>query len=214
MDDYGNIQGFEIDVLKEIGNIGAGNATTALSQMLNTKIDMKVPKVSIMEFPELAAAIGGEENPIVGILFDLSIDIKGMILFILEKEEAKNLLETLMGTKVGEDFSEMEISALKEIGNIISGAYVTSLSTLTGLRIETSIPFLSLDYAGAILSVPAIKFGEVGDNALLIETDFGGDKDPVSGYFILIPEIESYKKILKSLGLSNEWYHKSRNGRS
>ncbi len=199
---YDEIQSYELDILREIGNIGAGNATTALSQMLNTKIDMAVPKVSVMEFPELAGAIGGEENPIAGILFDLDGDVKGMILFILEMEEAKNLVQALLGAKdEHEGFTEMESSTLREIGNIISGAYVTSLSTLTNLRIETSVPYLSFDYAGAILSVPAIKFGEVGDSALLIETDFGGKDEATSGYFILIPEIESYAKILKSLGM-------------
>ncbi len=199
---YDEIQGYELDILREIGNIGAGNATTALSQMLNTKIDMGVPKVSVMEFPELAGAIGGEENPIAGILFDLDGDVRGMILFILEMDEAKNLVQALLGAKDDhEGFTEMESSTLREIGNIISGAYVTSLSTLTNLRIETSVPYLSFDYAGAILSVPAIKFGEVGDSALLIETDFGGKDEATSGYFILIPEIESYAKILKSLGM-------------
>ncbi len=202
MSSYDKIDSYELDVLREIGNIGAGNATTALSQLLNTKIDMKVPKVTIMDFAQLAGAIGGEENPVAGILFYLDIDVKGMILFVLELDEAKKLVETLLGNKIEDDFNEMESSTLREIGNIISGAYVTSLSSLTGLRIETSIPFLSFDYAGAILSVPAIKFGEVGDSALLIETDFGGDGAPVSGYFILIPEIDSYEKILRSLGIN------------
>ncbi len=202
MGDFNNIQGMELDILREIGNIGAGNATTALSQMLNTKIDMGVPKVSVMEFPELAGAIGGEENPIAGILLYLSGDIDGMIMFILEMEEAKNLVQALIGTSDGhEGFTEMESSTLREIGNIIAGAYITSLSSLTGLTIDVSVPFLSFDYAGAILSVPAIKFGEVGDSALLIETDFGGEDEAASGYFILIPEVDSYEKILKSLGM-------------
>lgn len=95
----------------------------------------------------------------------------------------------------------MDLSALNEIGNIIAGAYLSSLSTLTNLKIIASIPYMAIDMAGAILSVPAIEFGKVGDRALLIQTDFGGEIERVFGYFILIPELDSYETILKSIGM-------------
>jgi chemotaxis protein CheC len=95
----------------------------------------------------------------------------------------------------------MELSALNEIGNIIAGAYLSSLSTLTSMMITSSVPYMAIDMAGAILSVPAIEFGKIGDKALLIETEFGDEVKSVNGYFILIPTIESYGKILASLGL-------------
>ena len=100
----------------------------------------------------------------------------------------------------GDTFSEMELSALKEIGNIITGSYLNSLSTMTNLKILPSVPELAIDMAGAILSVPAIEFGTMGDNILLIETQFTDDQD-MSGYFILVPDLESYGKILGSLGI-------------
>lgn len=99
------------------------------------------------------------------------------------------------------EFSEMELSAMKEIGNIIAGSYLSALSTMTNLVITPSIPYIAVDMAAAILSVPAIQFGQFGDNALLIETEFGDDV-MMEGYFILLPDEDSYDKILESLGIS------------
>jgi chemotaxis protein CheC len=194
------------DVLKEMGNIGAGNATTALSKMLNIKIDMKVPKIELLEFKEVAEVVGGAENIVVGILLHLEGDIDGMMMFMVEKGSAETMLTNLMGgMKVTEDtgdFSEMGLSAMEEIGNIIAGAYLNSLSMLTNLTIAPSVPYMCIDMAGAILSVPAIEFGKVGDKALLIETEFGdiGDEE-VNGYFILVPTLESYDRIFGSIGM-------------
>jgi len=100
-----------------------------------------------------------------------------------------------------EAFDDMELSALKEIGNIIAGAYLSALSSLTNLRIAESIPYMAIDMAGAILSVPAIAFGELGDKALLIESEFNQTEYSVNGFFILIPTEESYGRILSSLGM-------------
>lgn len=195
----------QFDVLREIGNIGAGNATTALSQMLSAKIDMKVPKIDLLEFKELGELIGGAENIVVGILLTLQDDIDGMMMFLVEKKAAKGMVRLLMGGFGGgedsEDFSEMEFSAMQEIGNIIAGAYLSSLSALTNMKITSSVPYMAIDMAGAILSVPAIEFGKISDKALLIETEFGDIGEEVNGYFILIPTLESYGRILTSLGL-------------
>lgn len=198
------IDSTRFDVLRELGNIGAGNATTALSQMLNTKVDMSIPKVELLEFKNLADMVGGAETVVSGILLMLEGDIDGMMMFMLDRVSARHLVSMLMGTELpeSEDFSELEISALKEIGNIISGAYLSSLSTLTNLKIVSSIPYLSIDMAGAILSVPAIEFGKVGDKALLIESQFGeNSENSINGYFIMIPTVESYSRIMTSLGM-------------
>ncbi len=196
---------FEFDVLTEIGNIGAGNATTALSQLINTRIDMNVPRVKMLTFAELAQVIGGEETLVAGILLSLEGDIQGSLLFILESDAARVLVQKLVGLTSGLDsdtFTEIEISALQEIGNIITGAYLSAISSLTKLTISVSVPSLALDMAGAILSVPAIEFGKLGDKALLIESRFNDlDVMDISGYFILIPTMESYTRILESLGL-------------
>ncbi|MBO5474207.1 MAG: chemotaxis protein CheC [Lachnospiraceae bacterium] len=189
------------DVLKELGNIGAGNATTALAQMMQCKVDMSVPQVKLLEFKELGELMGGEEMIMAGIYLGIEGDITGSIMFLLEKTAARHLVSKLMGmAPEGEDFSEMELSALKEVGNIITGAYLNSLSGLTNLVIYPSVPDLCVDMAGAILSVPAIEFGALGDKILLIQTQFF-DEMVLDGYFILIPDLASYGRILSALGL-------------
>lgn len=190
------------DVLKELGNIGAGNATTALSQMIQCKIDMAVPQVRLLEFKELGAAMGGEEVVMAGIYLAIDGDIKGSIMFLLEKNAAKHLVSKLMGMESQEDdLSEMELSALKEVGNIITGAYLNSLSSITNLTIFPSVPDLTVDMAGAILSVPAIEFAALGDRMLMIQTQFF-DEMVLDGYFILIPDLDSYGRMLAALGIS------------
>ena len=189
------------DVLKEIGNIGAGNATTALAQMMQCNVDMAVPQVKLLEFKELGEIMGGEELIMAGIYLGIEGDITGSIMFLLEKQAARHLVSKLMGmASEGEEFTEMEFSALKEVANIITGAYLNSLSSLTNLCIYPSVPDLCVDMAGAILSVPAIEFGALGDKMLLIQTQFF-DEMILDGYFILIPDLESYGKILSALGL-------------
>ncbi len=191
------------DVLKEIGNIGAGNATTAISNMLSIKVNMDVPKVEFLTFQELPTAIGAEEETVVGIYLEVESDISGSMMFLLKMDSARYLVNRLMGRTDGyaEEFNEMDMSAIKEIGNIISGSYLSALSTMTNMVITSSIPYLAIDMAAAILSVPAIQFGQYGDNALLIQTEFG-DEVKIQGFFILMPDVESYDKILTSLGIT------------
>ena len=223
-----------LDVLKEIGNIGAGNAMTALSQMLNCKVDMKVPQVKLLDFNEVGALMGGEEQVMVGVFLGVEGDITGSMMFLVEQGSAKHLLHKIMGDMVQQEgFSEIEFSAMQEIGTtprgcwlrcmmfrhstalwcslacsqgcagaryIITGAYLNSLSMMTNLTIIPTPPSLTLDMAGAILSVPAIEFGTLGDKILLIQSQFY-DEVEIDGYFILVPDIESYPKILTSLGI-------------
>lgn len=204
MAEYNPIDEMQFDVLREIGNIGSGHAATALAKLLNQKIDIKVPKAELCDFNRLPSVVGGEENIVVGILLTLSEDVQGMMMFIMEKEAAYNLVRKLMWTEIdsNEPLNEIQLSALQEIGNIITGAYLSSLSDLTRLTIEASVPYIAIDMAGAVLSVPAIEFGKLGDKALMIEAEFGGDDaDEINGYFLLIPTMESYNAILSSLGL-------------
>lgn len=201
MNNFDEMTNEHFDILREIGNIGAGNATTALAQMLQCKVDMAVPQINLLEFKDIGAAMGGEELIMAGIYLGVEGDITGSIMFLVEKDSARHLVSKLMGMPLeGEEFSEMELSALKEVGNIITGAYLNSLSSLTNLKIFPSIPDLTVDMAGAILSVPAIEFGALGDRILLIQTKFFDDV-AIDGYFILIPDLASYSKILSALGM-------------
>lgn len=203
--DLNDLSSIQYDVLKELGNIGAGNATTALAQLINKRVDIGVPQVRLLDFDEISSIIGFEENVMVGILIMLSEDINGMMMFLMYPEVARNLINVLMNKdSTSMDFDEIEVSAVMEIGNIIAGAYLNSLSELTKLTIDVSVPMLQIDMAAAILSVPAIEFGKIGDKVLLIETEFDDEKkneDAITGYYILVPELDSYEKILESLGV-------------
>lgn len=198
-----NLNAILLDVFKEIGNIGSGNAATALASIIDKKIDMAVPQVNILEFKDVTDILGGGEMPVVGIYFELDGDIEGNILFILNLESALNLVSMLFNRPVeSQQLEDMDMSALSEVGNILAGSYVNSLSCLTGLILKISVPSISIDMAGAILSVPAIEFGQLGDKVLFIETQFEEDDRRVVGDLFLIPKMNSFEKILKKLGVS------------
>ena len=190
------------DVLKEIGNIGAGNATTAIANMLGLRIDMSVPEVAFLPVEDLGSAIGSEDEIIVGILLGVEEDIDGSMMFLMDMPSAHHIVNKLMmrDDSYNEPFDEMDLSAIKEVGNIIAGSYLSALSGLTNLTIVPSVPFVAVDMAAAILSVPAVQFGISGDNALMINTDFSDDLG-IKGHFILMPEEDSYAKILTALGV-------------
>ena len=173
-----------------------------VSNLINEQINMNVPKVELMEASELSSAVCPEEEIIVGIFLEVTHDITGSMMFLMRMDSAHYLVNKLMGREPEDTspFDEMDLSAMKEIGNIIAASYLSALSSMTGMTILPSIPYIAVDMAGAILSVPAIQFGQYGNNALLIETEFG-DERMIDGYFILMPEEDSYAKILSSLGI-------------
>lgn len=199
-DELNNIQ---MDVLREIGNIGAGNAVTSLAKMIDKKVDMAVPEVKIMGFDKVSQILGGEEILVVGILLNVTGDLTGNMMFILDINAARKLVNILLGSndETHLDFNELELSALKEIGNILTASYLSALAGLTNLKILPSVPELAIDMAGAILSVPAIEFGKVGDSVLYIETEFSEGITQVFGDFLLIPDVESYEVLLRALGV-------------
>ncbi|PHS35268.1 MAG: CheY-P-specific phosphatase CheC [Alkaliphilus sp.] len=198
------IKDIHMDVLREIGNIGAGNAATSLSKLMQRKIDMSVPSVQILELNEVSAALGGEENIVAGIYFQISGDINGFIMLLLDIQSSKTLTNILMMREdSSNELDEMDKSALQEVGNILSGAYVSSLSSLTNLSINISVPSLCIDMAGAILSVPAIYFSHISDKILLINTAMNEHSDKsVNANFLLIPDFDSFKTLMNSLGVA------------
>lgn len=188
------------DVLKEIGNIGAGNATTALASLLQSKVDMKVPNVMMLDFKDVGDLLGGAEQELVAAYLGVEGDITGSILFLITKETALMVAGKLLGDYCSGELGEMERSAVKEVSNIITGSYLNALATLTNLCIYPSVPDLAVDMAGAILSVPAIEFGIMGDKILLIQSQLTNEIE-MEGFFIMVPDVDSYEKILRSLGI-------------
>ncbi len=188
------------NALTELGNIGAGNATTSLSVMLNSKLTMSPPKVDIYDFNELENILGGPDATVMGVLSTIGGDMNAMILFVVGMEDAENLVKALMGNQV-EWHSEIGISAIGEIANIIIGSYVASLETLTGMKMRYSQPESCIDMAGAILSVPCIEFGKISDKALLISSQFKAGEKEVDGYIMMMSEVHSFDSLLNKLGI-------------
>jgi len=195
-----------MDILKELGNIGAGNAATSLSEMLNKRIDMSVPRARILKFDELGSIIGPEDVLAVAVYLEFKGDIQGTIMFLLNQFSAKNLIFLLMGFENNLEhpdvFSDIEISALQEIGNILGGAYLGAVSRFTSLNMELTVPAFAFDMIGAVLSVPLIEFGYIADKVLFIETNFLNGSESINGNFVVIPNMESYSIILNTLGVA------------
>lgn len=189
------------DVLREIGNVGASNASAALAQLLGRRVEVHVPKVKLLDFHNIGKAIGGEEQIMAGIYLRVEGQINGSMLLMLKKQAAARVAGILMGNPDRDpkaELSEIECSALSEVGNIVTSAYLNAISALTGLKTLPSVPALCVDMAGAILSVPAIEFGMMCDKLLLIENRFSGTTD---GYLVLVPDIDSYDRMLEALGM-------------
>jgi chemotaxis protein CheC len=204
MDAFKQLAEFQMDVLKEVGNIGAGHAATALSTLLNKPVDMQVPKVRMLPFEEISASVGGAEEVVLAIFLRVDGEAPGNMFFILDLDSAKKLLKDLVGLETvseGRDFTELELSALNEIGNILAGSYLTSLADFTNLHLSPTVPSLAIDMAGAILSFGLIQFGQMGDQALLIDTTFLEGNQKVQGHFFFIPDPESFDKIFIALGV-------------
>jgi chemotaxis protein CheC len=201
-ENYDELNEMQIDMLREIGNIGAGNAATALATILDEKVDMSVPSVRITGFDEAVENLGGAETMTVAVLVNFSGDANGMIMFLLNVEDAKSIMDILVGEDDGEEeLSEMKISGIKEIGNILASSYVNAISALTGLTIEVSVPYVAIDMVGALMSVPIIEFGAIGDKLMFIEENFLGETNDLKSNMIMFAEINTLKIIMQKLGL-------------
>lgn len=202
--DLGQLNEMHIDVLKEIGNIGAGNAATSLSQMLNREVNMVTPTVRILDISDAGQALGGPETPVIAILVELSGDITGIMMFVIDQDFTQSLLEALLGESKPSfsELSEMDYSALSEIGNIMIGAYANSIATLSSLEIKISVPAVTADMVGALLTVPAAEMGSVSDKIIFIEDDFLSSDSTISANMMLIPDIGSLNKLMDSLGIA------------
>jgi len=195
---------FQFDVLREVGNIGAGHAATALSKLIQKEVDMKVPQVNIIHFNEIADFVGGDEALVLAVLLRVEGDCPGYMFFILTLESARNLLRHFLELPEEPDetgLSEMEMSAMQEIGNILIGSYLSSLADFTKLNLQPSVPALAIDMAGAILSYGLIDISQSSDFALTIDTAFFEGNEEVAGHFFLIPDPESLEKLFSALGV-------------
>jgi len=205
------IKTIHLDILKEIGNIGAGNAATALSTLLNQKVDMSVPKVEVVSFNEMMDLVGGPENVVVSIYFRIDGDAPGSMYFVMSLEQATSIIRRLIGDSTF-TIEQIEnhpfaVSAIQEVGNILIGSYVSSLSDFTQLNLQHTVPSLSIDMFGAIISYGLMEIGQVSDVAIVVDTVFFAESDSkneeLNGHFFLLPDPDSFTKIFSSLGISD-----------
>lgn len=201
----------QLDAIREVGNIGAGHAATVLSQLLKKKVEMTVPQANILPLAKACELIGGPEQPMVGVYIRVYGDAPSKILYLYSKEHALFLAGLLTGEAhpVRNILGELEVSALKEIGNILTGAYVYAFSSFTGLNMISSVPALAYDMVGAIFSTVLVELGEVGDYALIIETKLTASDFNIDGKFFLVPDPGSLNTILETLGVKGECQNSS-----
>lgn len=203
MQDYESFNDFQLSVLSEIGNVGAGNAATALSEILADRIGMSVPDLRVIDVTRMTTILGGPEVEVAGILVNMTGDVEGMMLFLLNRDFVGLLIRVLMGKEIGEfeDINDLDLSAIMEIGNILAGSYVNAIATMTGLDIWLSPPQVAVDMVGAILSYPAAQFGQMGDKLLFIEEDFISCETTIKSHLLIMPDLKSLEKVLNSLGV-------------
>ncbi|UTE75413.1 chemotaxis protein CheC [Rossellomorea sp. KS-H15a] len=199
-----------LDILKEIGNIGAGHAATALSTLLDKKIDMKVPSVQIVSFDQMMDMAGGPDNVVVSVFLRIEGEAPGSMFFLLPLEQASMYIRSMIQDRSfsfnAPPYSELGLSAMQELGNILSGSYLSSLSDFTNLKLLPSVPALSVDMAGAIIGFGLLEISQVSDYAIVIDTalkeEEGEESESVKGHFFLLPDPDSFEIIFQSLGVS------------
>ena len=200
---YDELNDLHLDVLREIGNIGSGNAATSLSDMLAHPVYITVPTVQILDYSQVVDDLGGPETMIVGLLLSLSGDVSGMMMFLLHQGFAHMTLNALIGEDIQSfaEIDEMGYSAIKEVSNIMAASFVNAISQMTGLMINISTPDMTIDMLGAIMSVPAIHYANISDKIIFIRDEFGNDTQRAPGHILMIPDVASLEKILTNLGI-------------
>lgn len=201
---YDDLSEQQLDVLTEIGNVGSGNASTALSSMIGKNIEIKMPSVRLLGFQDAIESNGSPEDVIAGVLIRMKGQMSGMVLILIEKNFSDAVLSSFFGET---DLPLIELdeghqSALAEISNIMASAYVNAISGLSGLSIGVESPQFTVDMLGAIMSVPIIEFGEIGEKLLCIDKILQIDGVEVKSNLLLIPTVTSLALLLRKLGVS------------
>jgi len=204
---HDNILSKHLDVFKEIGNIGAGHAASALAGLLDRKIIMSVPEASVVPFSDIVNVLEGPETLVAGVLIDVSGDLNGYILLLLGMEDAMAMVAQALHEPERDTtdpefaLNELEQDTLLEIANILVGSFLSAITSFSGLSATPTVPQLSIDMLGAIISIATIEYGTIGDSVLFLNTRFNDPAGDINGHFFLIPDYNSYKMLLNALGL-------------
>ena len=203
MDDLRSLQPVQIDALREVANIGAGHAATALSQMTGSAIMISVPRINIARLEEIPPQIASPEEPVAAVLMHMLGDLTGRTLLVFPRPTAMRLSELMLRRPQGSSkgLGELEQSAIKEAGNILSGAYMNALADFMGMMLLPSPPSLAVDMSQAVLSTAYVQFGSDRDYVFCVESEFYmKDMDEhLRGFFLLLPDIPSLQAILRAV---------------
>lgn len=205
MKSYEDMNAVELDVFREIGSIGIGNAATALSQVLGIQVSMRLPKVSLAGYDEAIASVGDPEEIMAAVLVETSGDIKGIMLFLLKLNFVNAVLARLVGKYVADlsQIDEMSISALEETGNIIISSYINAISKLANIEVHLSVPSVAVNMLGGILTVPIAMFGYSTDKLLMIQGEVLIGETQLKGDLMLLPDVDSLNFLMKKLGVAD-----------
>ena len=203
---YDQMSSMELDVLKEIGSIGTGNAATALSTLLNTKVTMSLPEVSIMDYNEAISKMGGPEKIVAGVMSRIKGEINGIMLYTQELDAINMMLEEMLGKKIENFFelTEMEVSAIIEVGNIIISSYTNAMTTLADLKTSLSVPGISINMLGGILTVPMAEFGYESNKILTIGGKLSMGERELNSNLLLLPDLKSLNHIFDKLRIKHD----------
>lgn len=206
MDDIRDLKELQLDALKEVENIGAGHAATALSQMTNRRIMISVPKIQVTRLEDVAELLGDPREVVAAILLHMLGDLTGRTLLVFPEPSAKKLCDLLLNRELGTttEFGKLEQSSLKEAGNILCGAYMNALSSFMGMMLLPSVPSLVIDSSAAVLTSTYLNFGSDRDYVFCVETQFTfiAEGENLRGYFLLVPDFASLRAILQAVRLS------------
>jgi chemotaxis protein CheC len=202
MDDIRSLKALQLDALREVANIGAGHAATALSQMIGGTIMISVPTINVSRLEEVPPQISAPEEPVAAVLMHMLGDLTGRTLLVFPKPTAARLA-ALMLRRPGssEELGEMEQSAIKEAGNILSSAYMNALSDFMGMMLLPSPPSLAIDMSTAVLTTAYLQFGTDRDYVFCVESEFymTDVNEKLRGFFLLLPDPASLQAILRAV---------------
>jgi chemotaxis protein CheC len=206
MDEVRDLKELQLDALKEVANIGAGHAATALSQLTDRRIMINVPEIEITRLEDVPQTFGDPEAVVAAVLMHVLGDLTGRTLLLLPEENARLLCDLLLRRPAGttETIGPLEESSLKEAGNILAGAYLNALSDFMGMMLLPSVPSLVVDLSGAVLTTAFLNFGQDRDFVFCVETNFHFTEAgrALSGYFLLLPDLASLRAIFEAIRLS------------
>lgn len=201
MKSYRELDDNSVDILRELGNIGTGNAVTALSQMMEHPFDIETPELYIVKYQEVFEGLSEAEELQTGVLVEVEGEVNGVFLFLMSSSLTRVILDTMLEKKERNltELDDMEKSVLQELGNIMCGAYIRALSQLVKLEINVSVPDMAIDMAGAILSVPVLKYIHISEEVLLIRNTFRAGYSTYTNHILFLPEPESLERIFQKL---------------